>query len=200
MACRSVDIVPESMPLWTGTPARVFDGGVCSGGVDAGCGVTLGPNLVRDPSFEGDLSTWGGVGSTRAMVALDDAPDGTHAVQVTTDGTMTGFTLDDALPDTVPAFTPGQTYVAAAYVRAASPSTVGRPAAILLREHDPSGTYVTDQRSPPFVLTNTFERIVTTFTPTGAAGSVDVYVQCTESVAGDSFFVDAVSVQLVTAQ
>ena len=38
-------------------------------------------NLVRNPSFESDLSGWGSFGGTLTRVAVADAPDGAHAVR-----------------------------------------------------------------------------------------------------------------------
>ena len=130
-------------------------------------------------------------------VPLADAPNGGWVARVT-QNSGTYYTLDDG-PDTVPSATAGATYTATAYVKAASPSAVGKPVRIVIRERTAAGGFVQETSSTAVTLTNAFQPVTVTGTAQTTGDVVDLYIQQDNAVAGDSFYVDLASLVPVTA-
>ena len=148
-------------------------------------------NLTTNPSLETDAAGWGTYQATLARVAQADSPNGGFAAQVSqTAGTF--YTIDDT-PDTVLSTTTGTSYAGTAYVKAASPSAVGKPVRIVVREWTPAGAFVNETSSAPVNLTNAFQPITVTGVAQTTGDHIDLYVQQDNAVAGDSFYADLLS-------
>ena len=91
-------------------------------------------NLVTNPSFEVNLSGWYAWRGTLSRVARSDAPNGNYVAKVSSTGGST-FSIGDAAPlvANIPA---SVSYAAAAYVRGASASSVGKPVTLDLARAD----------------------------------------------------------------
>ena len=148
-------------------------------------------NLTTNPSLETDAAGWGTYQATLARVAQADSPNGGFAAQVS-QAAGTFYTIDDT-PDTVLSTTTGTSYAGTAYVKAASPSAVGKPVRIVVREWTPAGAFVNETSSAPVNLTNAFQPITVTGVAQTTGDHIDLYVQQDNAVAGDSFYADLLS-------
>ncbi len=154
-------------------PAVPFDGG-----------------LLPNASFEGADGGWTGYGAVVASVPVADAPHGAYAIRATNAGTLGYFTLNPPAASAVSTVA-GTTYAAEAWVRAASPSSLGRPIQLKLRERTPAGTVVADAASPVSSLAGTWQRIAVTRTAAGTGNALDLRVSQSDAGPGDAFLVDA---------
>lgn len=156
-------------------------------------------NLVRNPSFETDLAGWSSFQGTLTRPAVTGAPDGRYVVQAAR-ASGDKFSLSDnsggALP-TVPSTTAGATYIASAYVKDASSSSVSKPVKVFLREKTPSGTVVRDS-SAGMTLSSSFKRISVAATAVGSGNTLGVRVEQSSAAAGHAFQVDLVTVVRAT--
>jgi beta-glucanase (GH16 family) len=153
-------------------------------------------NVTTNPSFEWDTSGWVGWQSTITRVARAGAPSGLYVARVSrTSGTA--YSIDDAMPS-VAATAVGASYSTQAYVAAAAAVTVGKKVSLVLRERSSSGAEISTSESQPVVLTTAFQRLDVTATSYTAGSRVEVYViQEQGGVAGDAFFVDAITLSRV---
>lgn len=147
-------------------------------------------NLVRNPSFEADLTGWSGWQSSLSRVQLGDAPEGVYAAKVTR-STGSSYTIDDA-PTTLTSATGGATYRARAFVKAASSSSVGKAMRVALRERNSSGV-VRTVNGTSVTLGNSFQPVTVDITGVAAGNAVDMYVVQSSAGTGNAFYVDAIS-------
>jgi hypothetical protein len=104
----------------------------------------------------------------------------------------TAFTIDDS-PTTVTSALGGATYVGSAFVKAASPSSVGKPVELFLRERTAAGAVVRNVAGPTVTLTNAFQRVTSQLVPRAAGNQIEIYVGAKLAVAGDAFLLDGVT-------
>lgn len=150
---------------------------------------TSGGNLARNPSFETDLAGWGTYQASASRVSVTSAPDGAWVARVT-HSTGSSYTLTQA---NVATATTGSTYVAAAHVRAATSSAVGKPIRVTLREQTPAGTVVRDVAGSS-TLSSSFKRVSVALDAPAPGNVVSVRIGQLSAVAGDAFDADAVSI------
>jgi hypothetical protein len=148
------------------------------------------PNLIANPSFEGDLAGWSTYDSSITRLALGAAPDGDYVAKVAYTG-GSGYSIQDL--GAVAATNPGTTYTATAYVEAASPSAIGKTIWISIREYNSGGHAFFAQDGTAVTLTSSFQEISVTYVTTQTNGSVGIYVLQNPATAGDAFYVDKVS-------
>ena len=153
-------------------------------------------NLVRNPSFESDLSGWGSFGGTLTRVAVADAPDGAYAVRA---AWQTGnlFTVSDTqgtAKPTVASTEAGATYVATAYVKAATTSSAGKPVQIILRELTPAGATVRETITHA-TLSSAFARIGVSATAVASGNTMGVRVVQASAGSGDAFLADLITLR-----
>ncbi len=164
---------------------------VTTGGVYARPGVG---NLVLNPSFETGLAHWAGNRSTLSRVTSTGAPDGAYVGRVAW-STGTSYAVADApagmLP-TIPKSRAGERFVAAAAVRAATWSAVGKPAVIAIRELTPAGAVVRDTKGVVKNLTNSWQQIWVEARTAQAGNRLSVRVEQRSAGAGNAFLVDHV--------
>jgi uncharacterized protein (TIGR03382 family) len=154
-------------------------------------------NLTGNPSFEVDVSGWFPWNATVARVVLDaGAPDGVAIARVSYASAL-AFSLDDA-PDTVPSATAGRIYQASAWVRAGSPSSVGKLCELAVRERDPTSTNIVHVWQGFGALTSTFQHLVSYGEVMTSGDGIDVYVFHNDGGSGDAMDVDAVTLVDVT--
>ena len=133
---------------------------------------SVGPppaNLLSNPSFETNLSGWGGYQATLTREAQAGAPAGSFVAKVTR-STGTSFTIDDGAA-AVPSLVAGTTYTAEAWVKAAVASSVGKPIQIKLREKTSAGAVVADVGSAAVNLTTAWQKITISRTVVTAGGT-----------------------------
>lgn len=146
-------------------------------------------NLITNPSFEKGLNGWAAWQGTLERVELQSAPKGHAVAKVSQSGAGTAFTIDD-LPDTVTATDPLVHYNARAWVKAATPQSVGKTLQLVLRERTPAGAWVRT-RMAELVLDKTFRKLSVDATPTTAGNVLDVYAGVMAAAApGDAFYID----------
>jgi hypothetical protein len=107
-----------------------------------------------------------------------------------TGGTRYGVTdfAAEALPTVVSAS--AKSYEAAAWVKAASPSAVGKPVTIALHERAASGRTVRVTTSPVAVLTRSWRQVWVTGRVVTAGDTLGIRVQQREAAAGNAMAVD----------
>lgn len=159
-------------------------------------GTTTTPDLVPNPSFETSTAGWGSLNGTLARVAVAGAPQGAAVAKVSRT-TGSSYSLTDTFTGsthTVSATTAGASYVASAQVAAASSSTVGKTAAIVLRERTPAGALVKETRTRT-TLTTGWKRLAVTATAVGTGNTLGVRVEQTGATTGHAFLADRVAVR-----
>jgi len=161
--------------------------GHCALPSDAG----LPPSLTTNPSFESNLDGWSGFQATDDRVMLANAPDGSWVAKVTWQS-GNYYSIDDA-PQTVTQPVVGATYYAAACIAAASPSSQGKRAQVILRASS-SSAQLLKSPSADVLLTDVFQLATTQLTAPTGTNNVDVYVVQFEAAAGDAFYADAIVV------
>ncbi len=158
-------------------------------------------NLVPNSSFETADPNVNWMPFRSSIVQADltgdpTAPEGTKGVTVTAGplaDALEGYSMDDKRPSggaNVPA---GTQFVASVWMRAAAPSSVGRPGKIWIRERGKDGSLI--QRVKTEVpLTAEFQKIVSpVYTTTTEGSAVDVYVAQNPAAPGDAFTADLVT-------
>jgi len=159
-----------------------------------GSPVTLG-NLFTNPSFESSTTGWGTWQGSLARVSLAGAPSGSYVVKVTRT-TGTAFSIDDS-PDTVPSVPAGTKYTASAYVRAASWSSVGKRAALGVRERA-NGQDVRTWSSGAVTLSNTWQKVTVAEATPGAGHTLDAYLYQDGASLGNAFYADAFDLRVIS--
>ena len=153
-------------------------------------------NVLSNPSFEVNLSGWNGYQASLLREAQSGAPDGSYVAKVTR-SSGTAFTIDDGAR-AVPSTTAGTSYVAEAWVKAATASSVGKPIQIMLRERTSAGTVVADVGSPKVALTNAWQQLTVSRVTTTTGGSLGVRVSHGSAATGNAFWVDAVVLKAIS--
>ena len=96
-------------------------------------------NLVPDPSFESGVAAWyGWQASASALYLGSSSPNGSYVATIAYGGSGGEYSIGTASA-VVRTLGAGQKYVGTAYVQAASPSAVGKPVTLILRERNASG-------------------------------------------------------------
>jgi uncharacterized protein YjdB len=154
------------------------------------------PNLVRNPSFETDLSGWGPFyGSTIARVT--GGYDGLYALQmIGTTALDWGFGVNDS-PDWIrPTTAAGKTYRFTARVRSAANHGFAR---IRVREYSIATKALLGQISSLGVsLTNAWQTQVVDYTTLSAGSTLDLQVKESPLVANEVFLTDDISIKDIT--
>lgn len=151
-------------------------------------------NLISNPSFETSLNGWIGWQAVLARESLGDAPDGNYAVKVS-HSTGTSFTVNDQ-PANVSSTTAGQEYIASAWVKAASSSSVGKVVTLKLRERNSSNVTVQEWTSAPLNLTNSFQKLSVSGYAINNGDSLDVRISHGGAASGDAFYADLFELKL----
>ncbi len=151
-------------------------------------------NLISNPSFETSLAGWIGWQAVLARESLGDAPDGSFAVKVS-HSTGSSFTVNDQ-PANVSSTTAGQEYIASAWVKAASSSSVGKVVTLKLRERNSSNTTVQEWTSAPLNLTNSFQKLSVSGYALNNGDSLDVRISHGSAASGDAFYADLFELKL----
>jgi hypothetical protein len=187
------DIAVGSSDHFFGIPAPFGAGGGTAAPppVAGSGGGSIPPgNLTLNPSFETDGSGWLSYQGTLARTPLADAPHGAQAMRVTqAAGSL--YTLDD-YPSTVPQAPAGASYSATAWVKAASPSAVGKRICLYIRERTAALDFL-ELNEACLQLTTTFAPLSVTATTQQASEVLDLVVTQYGAASGDSFYVDLVS-------
>ena len=150
-----------------------------------------GTDYVANGSFETDLANWTTWQASLAREQLADAPGGVWVAKVTrTAGTA--FTIDDS-PASVTDASAGLTHTGRAFVKAASPSAVGKEVELFLREVSPSGTTLRSVAGTSVFLTATFQAVTSELVPLAAGNRIEIYVGLRGAGAGDAFYIDEIT-------
>jgi hypothetical protein len=174
----SLSTVAQSTPTPTPTQAPV---------------ATVTPlNLVRNPSFEADVSGWYGWQSALSRVSGGEA--GTSAARVAlacpAGVACSSYSIDDA-PSTVASPRQGEVFTATAWVKA---GTIGRQVSLVLRESG-GATASESSRSAAVTLTSGWQELsITRAIARADRNSLEVYASQGAAASGDTFLVDNVSV------
>lgn len=148
---------------------------------------TSSSNLVKNPSFEADLTGWGTYQAAAQRVTLAGAPDGGSVAKVTR-STGTSYSLSQT---NVATTTAGGTHIATAYIRGASTSAVGKPIKLTLRERTSSGAIVREVSSSA-TLTSGFARVSVPIDTSATGNVLSLRAEQFSAVSGDAFYVDLV--------
>jgi hypothetical protein len=158
---------------------------------------TLGPNLVKNSSFEKNLIGWGSLNGKLTRIkpgAGKGAPQGgTYAAHVAwAKGKL--FTLGDsvnvALHPTVLSAVAGAQYQSSVWVRA-SGTSIGKPLKLILRERNPARLIVHDTFIQ-ITLTKTWQKIIVQGAVITTGDSLGVAVEQDNAVKGNAFDADIV--------
>jgi hypothetical protein len=159
---------------------------------DAEAAAALTGNLIRNPAFMSRAVPWGSFhGRVRRV---EDA--GGHAVVVTRE-TGTIYTIDD-YPDSVPTAPARSGFRAWAAVRAASPSAVGKPVCVVLREQTLASIALRDRQGCGR-LDRRIRWLTVTLRTDDAVRLVDVFVAQWHARAGDAMLLKRVVLRRVRA-
>jgi hypothetical protein len=101
---------------------------------------------------------------------------------------------------TVPSATAGAKYTASAYVRAGSnsPSSVGKPIHLVLREKTPQGNIVRDTSGPTVSLSNSWQLLTANATVLTSGDSLGMRVQQDNAGQGNAFDADVMVLATVS--
>ena len=151
--------------------------------------VTVTPTLVRNPSFETDLSGWNTSGSdpniTLARVA--GGHNGNWSAQLSNTGTINASCLLNDAPNWVASTTAGN-YIVSLWVRADNPGAI-----LNLRIREYAGSTLARTTSAQTTLTTSWQQITLTH-PTASPGStLDFSAYVTKAPPGTCFYADDVA-------
>lgn len=143
----------------------------------------LATNLIVNPSFETNTTTWAPGGSVALSRIVGSTPEGSAYLRCT--ATAPGVTFG-TLYGTFQTMTPGEPFLLSAAVR----GVAGRTMNLRMRWNGGAASTV----GAPFALTGGWQRVTLTGTVPGTAtqGVPDVLQIATGSLTGDTFDVDAV--------
>ena len=193
-AVTSLPPAGQPTPIATAAPTPTASSGCTSS--------PMSGNLIANWSFESGLSGWQTYNSSLAWVNMcGSAPDGKYVEEATyTPGTSSGsdsFSANDANAFT--STVAGQSYRATAWVKAATPSAIGKYLELVIREQ--CGTTHTNINSAGghVFLNSTFQQVtVTNYTAVNSGCRLNVYAAGQAGggqpgpVAGDAFYIDKV--------
>ena len=126
-------------------------------------------NQVANRSFEVDTTGWGSYQGQLSRVALADAPHGGFVARAAR-ASGTFYSVGDSengFRPTVASTVAGTTYIATGYARAATPSAVGKPVKITLRERNAANVTVREI-STTTTLGTEFTRLAVSLDATGS--------------------------------
>jgi PKD repeat protein len=158
----------------------------------------LGPNLVKNPSFEKNLTGWGSLNGKVTRIkpgAGKGAPQGgVYAAHVVWAKNVL-FTLGDSVnaalqhPTLLNAVT-GTQYQSSVWVRASGTST-GKPLKLILRERNPANQIVHDT-FVQITLSKTWQKVLVQATVLTTGDSLGIAVEQDNAVTGNAFDADIV--------
>lgn len=146
--------------------------------------------LIPNGSFETSTSGWVGYKAALTRAALSDAPHGRYVVKVRRNQSGATFALDDS-PAAVASSSAGESLKAQAYVKAASPSSVGKAAVLNIRERKNGSVLKVTVAST--TLTRAFKPLKVSAVARQSGSTLEVYVHQRAAASGDAFYADAVS-------
>jgi len=152
-------------------------------------------NLVRNPSFEADLTGWGSFGGTLSRVAVTGAPHGGYVAQATR-ASGTSFSVSDNMGDatpTVASTSAGATYIATATVRAATGASVGKQLRLTLRERTGTSGAVSRETSTTAALSSGFRRVAVAAVAAAPGKTMGLRAEQLGAAAGHAFQADTMS-------
>ena len=156
------------------------------------------PNLVGNPSFEGDLNGWSALGSA-TLGRVAGGSDGVFSAQLSATGTaVASFGINDH-PDWVGSVqSSGTRYRFTAWVR--SPSSSGTSKIQVSEYLVSTGAKLGSLTSTGVVLSPTWQMITGDYVTVGgpSATTLDFWVKDWPRVAGEIFQVDRISIRDVT--
>ncbi|MGI9539018.1 MAG: hypothetical protein ACR2N6_02580, partial [Miltoncostaeaceae bacterium] len=132
---------------------------------------------------------WGSWAAQISRVAAADAPDGSFVARVAAEGNGT-FTIDE-VGATVGSAQGGSDYLARAWVKAADPSSVGKPLSITLRQAARGDNRKI--RGPEVLLSNEYQLVTARLDDAAAGGSIDLYIAQSSARRGNAFFIDQIA-------
>ena len=150
----------------------------------------LGPNLVTNGQFESGLGGWGGTSGATLSLSLAGIEGNAARVLGTT---SLVFGLNDS-PNLVPFTSTGARYLYSAWVRSSSAGT----AHLTVREYLGSVLQSTTNSST-ITFDGSWQSVSVLVHPHAVGSSLDFQVMGQFSVAGQSFLIDNVAVQLLGA-
>ena len=167
------------------------------GAMAASCLPVPANNLVPNPSFEGGAGGWSTWQSALTRVHLGAAaPSGAWVARVSHASGNAYSIYSDPGQVPVASGVAGTTYTASAWVAAASPSAIGKPATITLRESAPGvGAQVKLNTSAAVRLTNRFQEVRVQGTVERSRDAMDIYVRQDGAASGNAFDVDLITLQ-----
>jgi hypothetical protein len=155
-------------------------------------------NLTVDASFETSTRGFGaGPGGALARTFAKNAPHGVFAARVApAPGATVSFISDcpvGIIGCSVGNTVGGATYVAAAHVRAATPSAVGKRVTIALREYTFGGALVSETLGQTVTLTTSFQRLGVAAEARASGHVMGVRVQQKLPASTDAFLADVLT-------
>ncbi|MFY9577988.1 MAG: PKD domain-containing protein [Gaiellaceae bacterium] len=152
--------------------------------------VTVSPALVRNPSFETDLSGWNTSGSdpnvTIARVA--GGHTGNWSAQLTNTGTVAASCLLNDAPNWVTSTTAGN-YVASMWARA---DTGGATLTLRIREY--AGSTLVRTSTAQVTLTTSWQQVTLTHTTASPGSTLDLNAYVSKAAPGTGFYADDVAI------
>lgn len=147
-------------------------------------------NLLVNPSFETDASTWAPGSSTSITRVTDDyAREGSASLQVTVNAAASPRSLCHVTESGRPAAAPGQTFAVTAWFRC---GRTARSLRISLIPYDSSGHFIGDVYGAwQTGLANRWAQVTQTLTMPARTVSVGLNIQVDTGVAGERFWIDA---------
>ena len=153
-------------------------------------------NLTPNPSFERHANGWGTRNGTLERVAAADAPHGSYAVKASPSPAGLAFVGDCpvGIGCSVAGTTAGATYVGAGYVRAASPSAVGKLATIALAEYTQGGALVRMTTGQGVLLTTQFKRLAVAAEAVAPGNVLGISIHQRGAAPTDTWLADLVTI------
>jgi hypothetical protein len=146
-------------------------------------GAAMHRNRLANASFERSLAPWGGTRLERRK--LPHAPAGRYVARVAT--SRGRLALDD-WPGEITSVA-NASYRGHMWLRAASPSTVGKRVSVVVREHTKAGDWIASHERT-VRLTKRFVRVQTQLRVVRSGDVVDLYAYVHHPRPGNAFFAD----------
>lgn len=145
-------------------------------------------NLTANPSFEVWNSGWVSQGPVKRLED-PDAVDGRFIARVASQTAGGTFTLLDS-PRTITSTVAGHAYKAAVYVRAGTPTSIGKNVQLKIREWTSAGALVKETVSAPLILGTGFQSVSVVGNAQASADQMDIRVSMNQPTIQDVFDVD----------
>jgi len=154
-----------------------------------------GPNLVGNPSFESSTSGWNGNGGGTVQ-RVAGGYDGAYSLEIQGAATGTGqFGANDSPNWVVSTPAAGTVYRFTAWVSSAAARGSGQ---LRVREYVGSAQQGTTKYSPAVPLSSTWQKVTFDYAALASGSTLDFQVIDAPVVAGEAFFTDNISIQIVT--